>query len=717
MTLTDQPMSSPDPFPGPDVEEAFHPLRVVADRVGQQVEEFAETLDKFNAKKQQHKRVNHQHVVDLVGEYKGIALDTVKRLEKLHGLELQDRLDRRWKRRSANPLQQTDTTDDHPRRSGHVGIKTTVEDLQRWRLEAQTWELLEQLLKARYRRSGLRRQESDVDRFDSNSNVHRYSPESQVWAGFLEEDNLAWERDTVVAWLMRSADTTGQDVDTIIEHLDTGAERGTGLWAHGWLYTKEAIKAQKRLRSWPQALDPTSPGIGNTHLSSDQTETLVTQLDPDAMTRQDRNLERQDQYFEDVTWLACWEMIRRGKSWETIREWCGDRVEGWRAISLHGYLPNSQHSQRGKSTEVNKSAGTHPQSGSLWRRMCYAAATNTDTNDYERAVYGVLAGDIETVEQVCRSWDDVLFTYYNALLLHQFDAYLQSKYPERVPKSSSNNFPRPRCAVFHDNPALVGRSLVEKLKTNKTTKMEARNPMKTLQGCLIAGTFDEFIYRQGLAFSSAAEANGKSKIIPARQCDTLDDDTTAYVTFEDYDSLRVITHMMFIFQDLGIDFRRSAHCTEMENIVVAYVNFLRLAGKTGTLPVYASRLSAERSVLCLGRELNDITIPRERKMLVELMRQLGIDVASVLATQLRLTLGDMETAGPPQQHTCKVSILEDSASTQQMLRPVRRDFIGQHIGDAEEALLRCFEWYLLLDGHWALTLVTGVTLYKRFLGK
>lgn len=710
-------MSSPDPFTGGDVEEAFHPLRAVADRVGQQVEEFAETLDKFNAKKQQNKRVNHQHALDLVREYKRIALETVKRLEKFHALELRERLNRSWKRRFERSHRQADTRNDHTRTSEHLGLKTTVKDLQRWQLEAQTWELLEQLLIARYRGSGLGTQNSDVKSVDSTSNVHRYSPESKVWTRFLAEDDLAWERHTVVAWLMKSADTSGQSIDTIIEHLETGAERGSGLWAHGWLYTKEAIKAQKRLRSWPQALDPTSPGIGSTHLSSDQTETLVTQLDPDAITRQDRALERQDQYFENATWLACWEMIRRGKDWDMIREWCQDRVEGWRAISLQGHLPKSSAPQTGKTSQSTRSAVKNIQSASLWRRMCYAAATNTDISDYERAVYGVLSGDIDTVEQVCRSWDDLLFAYYNALLLHQFDAYLQSKYPDRLPAALSNRFSTPSCAVFHDEPGSVGRNLVEKLKTNKTTKMEAKDPMKTLQGCLIANTFDEFVHKQGMAFSSVAEAKGKSKIIPSMKHTALDDTTTAYVAIDDYDSLRVITHMILIFQDLGMDFRHSTHCTDIENVVVAYIDFLRLAGKTGTLPLYASRLSAERSVLCLGRELNDIVVPQERKMLVELMKQLGTDVASVLKTQLRLILGDMESAKATNQQAWKVRILEDSATAQQMLRPIRKHFIGQDISDDEAALLRCFEWYLLLEGHWDSTLRTGDVLYKQFLRK
>lgn len=714
---TDAMMSSPDAITAGEVEEAFHPLRTVADRVGQQVEHFAETLDKYNVKKRRHKRVDHKRVLNLVGEYKKIALDTVKHLERLHGPELQDRLNRKRDRHTERSSRHPNTSDED-KDFRHLGLTTTVADLQRWQIETQTWELLEVLLQARYRELRFGTQKPDEIGLDVPSKVHRYSSESEVWIRFVAEDDLARERNTVLKWLTRCADSCGPNINTLTEHLETDAERGTGLWAHGWLYTKEAVKAQKRLRSWPQALDPTSPGIEDTHLSSDYAETLVTQLDPDATSRQDRSLERQDQNFENATWLTCWQMIRRGKSWDTIREWCQERVEGWRAISLRGHLSGSSTPHAGKSSQITTTNGmTNVQSGSLWRKMCYAAAKDTTISVYESAVYGVLAGDIDTVEEVCRSWDDFLFVYYNGLLLHQFDTYLHSKLSHRLSTTLATKFSSPSCAVFHDDPNMVSRALVEKLKTQKLTKKEAKNPLKRVQGSLIADTFVEFVASHGQALAGEALAQGKSKIIPPKKHDLREDTNTAYIAFEDYDSLRVLTHMIFIFQDLGVDFRRSAHCSEIENVVVAYIDFLKLAGKTGMLPLYASRLSWERTQSCLGRELNDITVPQERKMLVELMKQLDINVVPVIMMQMRLIINDIRPYRAAYQRAKDFKILEDGDSSQQMLRPIRKNFIGEDISDDEQALLRCFEWVVLLEGQWYLTMAAGATLYRHFLGK
>ncbi len=706
--------SSPDPFTTGPVEDVVHPLRAVADRVGQQVEQFAEALDKFNVKKRKSKRVDQHQVFDLVKEYRNIALGTVKSLKRVHGEQLQEQLRASRNVEAKQSAGQTGTRDNNMD-SQLLSLPTPADDLRRWQLEAQTWELLEVLLEARHRGHSL----EDQKLKNLAGKPHRYSSEREVWTQFLAEDDLAWERHTVLDWLAKCADTDGQNIEDIVENFQSGSERGTGLWAHGWLYTKEAVKAQKRLRAWPQTLDPTFPNISNTHLSSDRTETLVTQLDPDATTRQDRELERQDEYFESAIWLACWEMIRRGKSWESIREWCQERVEGWRAISVRGYSSQLSTSHRDETADLPTNGVASVQSGTLWRRMCYAAAKSSCFSAYESAVYGALSGDIDTVEQVCRHWDDFIYAYYNALLLHQFDTFLQSEQGNYLSPNLAKRFNAPNCSVFHDDPQSIGRVLVHKLKTNRLTEGEAQDPLRTLQGCLIANTFDDFVRQQGVVFSSVAAASGKTKIIPPGNFGLRNDKDTTYIAIDDYDSIRVVTHMIFVFQDLGMDFRQGRHCTEVENIVVAYVDFLKLAGKTGTLPLYASRLSQQRAIICLAREVNDIVVPQERKMLMVLMKQLDIHVTSVLQMQIRQILSDMVKAGEAgTQPAHTFSIFDEPSSGQRlMIRPIRRDFIGHDISENEQGLLRCFEWYLLLEGQWPTTVGTGSILYKHFLRK
>ncbi|KAI9763348.1 MAG: Nucleoporin nup84 [Candelina submexicana] len=724
-----------------DFQQALHPLRAMAERVGREVEEFAEKLDRHNASRKRDPVEKYNCAFKLVNSYQLFAEETVKRLQKQHEPKRQREIDKKWRHRVQDiqlTQQDVDFDDGISEESneidgyGDIALQTTVDDLKHWQEEAYTWRLLEIMLQTDYPEPGKTKQEAKKNRLDSLGAVNKYSSEELLWKRFLIEDELAQERQTILQWLKDTAESSGPDIEKVVEQLEVGAERGRGLWAHGWLHTKEATKAQKRLRAWPQTLDPESPGIATSHLNLDKTEGLVTQLDPDAATRQGKVLEKQDQYFERAIWLACWEMIRRGKSWHEVREWCTERVEGWRSVSMRGYVAAWDQCIDGRKQlalgeDVEESAFGGGQDKSLaseisgnrsrplWRRMCFALARSGGLDDYERAVYGILGGDVQSVEKVCRTWDDYLFTHYNSLLLSQFDDYLQSNYPNRVNTALAQKFGVFDSVQFHGEPSAVGRHLVEKLKAHETTMADAKLPLKMIQGVLIAKQFGSFAYQQGLALSKHANTGTSSKIIPPIDNVTVEDTTTAFIAAQDHDALRVITHMLLIFQDLGLTIGHGTRQVAIENIIVAYIEFLRLAGKRELIPLYASRLSRERSILTLGRVLIDITNATERKEQIQLMKELDIDVVAALSMQLRLILEDKKTRDETEAGFTGVQILEDEPSVEQLGKQIKRNFMGKSVSDDEDLIIRSFEWYMLLDGHWTETFAVGAMLYKRFL--
>ncbi len=215
----------------------------------------------------------------------------------------------------------------------------------------------------------------------------------------------------ILEWLQNSA-SQGPPIDEVVRDLQRNAERGDIL-AHGWLHTRSKIKMQKGVNGYQGVIDPDDPNLVDSHLSSN---TLITQLDPDAMTRQGRRLEPEDEFFERAIWLGCFEMLRRGSSMADIRDWCSVRTELWRAATISP-LPLS-------NPEDEEQSDFDPNALVLWKRMCFAAARDGGTGDYDRAVYGLLAGDLPSVEKVCKSWDDFLFAHYNSVLRSQFDSFL-----------------------------------------------------------------------------------------------------------------------------------------------------------------------------------------------------------------------------------------------------------------------------------------------------
>lgn len=692
-----------------DVRRALHPLQATADRLGKQVEEFSTSLDRLSAKAKEASHRDCRQVLQLTHRYQHIANDTIEKLKKAHISSGRKRANKG----AANDHRTSSArSSSRSRSAGRVSVSTTDEDLRRWQEEEQTWDLLDRMLRVQFpivenarstsRTASRPDPRSLTERPVRGSVVHRHSSEKEVWDDFLACDDQAWERHTVLEWLQRCADLSRPDIDTVIEELEQEGDRG-GVWAHSWLYTKEAIKNQKRLRSWSQALDPASPGLDRSLISSARTEALVTQLDPDAVSRQGKLLEQQDESFERSLWLACWEMIRRGKGWHFVHDWCQDRGELWRAAAIRSHLG------------IYTDTCVNWQARSLWRKACAVSARDCGTDDYEKAVYGALSGYLPSVQKISNSWDDLLFAHYNAYLLNSFDHFIKDKFSGQYVaafegKDSVFNF-----SIFAGQRTLSIIQIIEKLAEQQ--EPEAMRPIKLLQGSLISRTFDNFAAKYGMRLSRAANAESASKILePLTTQVQSQGPQIGPVDIHDYDLLRILTHIIFVFQDLGYNFGEDGETKRhaVDSIVVAYIDFLGQAGKQQLLPLYASRLAPTRQVTCLARQLPLILEDQERQRMMELMRQYGIDVVEVLSKQLQMIIEDTPETAQNRNYPY-LEILGTQSSQKAMPRQIRPGFIGNDITDEQYDLIHGLDWFTLLDGYWSESMYIGVEIYKQFL--
>lgn len=703
-----------------ELQKSLYPLQDTADRVGKQVEKFAETLDRLSTTRpQQRPKVNFRDVLPVVLSYKKIAHDTVEQLKKSNTHEKQHEMTRSWKgklRSSGASTPKLTQASEDPDSTSH----STAEDLKRWEQEEQTWDLFGLMLQVEFPTSPPDAQKPEFNqhlvRPSQTPGLHRYSSEKEVWNHFLADDDLAWERHTVVEWLKRCAESSGPDIELVVKELETSADRGSGLESHSWLYTKEAIKGEKRLRALPQVLEPDTPGIEASLLDGDRTKSLITQLDPDAISRQGRSLEKQDHFFERAIWLACWEMVRRGKSWEYIREWCQERVEGWRAIAMRGD-PRASYS-RDDTNSGDNSLSANWLSRALWRKTCALAAKRGGIDEYENAVYGALSGYMPSVKTISESWNDYLFAHYNSYLLRQFDRYVKANFSSRLPKAlleKRGSFKFSVTPVNRESDS--GNEIVSKMKRVIRTSKEAREPFKLLQGSLIARNFDEYLYEQGHQLALSANTAEKKQILSSGVADLLGDEASTRITMDHHDMLRIVTHMIFIYQDLGMTLEDDNRRIATENFIVAYIDYLRRAGKQQLLPLYAARLSSRRANSALGRQLAFIQDQKERQMLVRLMSHSGINVLSVLTKQLQLSIDDSTPNGSDDTVYPKIQILESTKDERDFIYPIKRGFMGESMTGSEQSLINGFEWYLLLENHWQQTLNAGTVLYKYLLRK
>ncbi|KAF1826426.1 uncharacterized protein K489DRAFT_288960, partial [Dissoconium aciculare CBS 342.82] len=565
----------------------LHPLREMAEKVGREVETFAEDLDKFLGSLSS--RNKFEAVLDLVDNFKNVAHDAAAALEENYRKEWSQQLRQEWQPEidtsGAANMSGLSINSKPPPLSASKAKQ--VQALRNWQQEADIWELFRIVLETHHnpdQESVKRRKQQALEDLGP---PHRYMDEGELWTRFLIDNDVARERSKIKIWLEQAVDHQHSDLPDITQELETKAGRGKGLWAHGWLHTREKVKHEKRLRPWSNRSDTALPQIKR----SDNGDSLVTQLDPDAATRQNRSLESQDAFFEQAIWIACWEMLRRGKTWEEVSEWCTERKEGWRALAI------------GKAADSSSVI-----SNVIWRKMCLLASQGDCINNYEAAVYGLLGGNATVAQKVCRTVDEQLYAHYSATLTKQFDQYVASQIPARIsnqrPPISEDDLRNPQDAITE---------LIIKLRSQKQTSRESGQPMKIVQSYLLANEADSLVHTIGFALSDADKLTEKSAdedmMVHLGQLDSIPEAEAAV----DSHVLRITTHIGIILNILSSGMLDGDERDAEENVLVAYIQSLRAARKRDLIPVYASRLQVPRYVVAISRVMQDITEVREQE--------------------------------------------------------------------------------------------------------
>jgi nuclear pore complex protein Nup107 len=673
---------SPQLFTAAGAQEALHPLRRTADRVTRQIEAFADKLDQFKRKNTSDEFQSIQAAYKLVESYRDLAQNAIQDITTQQTL----------KRAKAGHRSST-------------GPESKVnEDTQRLQLEADTWRLLLNLISIDDPASRASFQENRQTVFQT---LHRYSTDREIWEAFLSADQYGLECVIAMRWLEETAKTGQQDLDYLITDMEAQAERGQGLWAHGWLYTKEAIKGYKRLRAWPQPLEPDDPGISRSLVTDDGSKPLITQLDPDALTRQKRGLQLQDQFYERATWMTCWKMLRQGENWTTIRKWAQGRLEGWRAVALCGSsvdptTANTRTPVDDGMTRLMNSRGHDP-----WRSACHALAHSQDTDEFQRAVYALLCGDFEPAIEICSSWDDFLYVYFNRTVISRYQGFCK-QFHRKI--SHSPTVP----VAFTPEPP--GHADLQKffhyLRGNERVGGEARNPFRNLQAAILSKGYDSYFSLLAHAVSQASVNNfGQESVVPKLPHSHVDE---AYlIAAEDDEALKIATHVYLIAHSIGYA-RSDTHFFETASVIVAgYIANLEERGLYDVIPLYASLLPAKMCHSVFSRILIEILDPRDRKQQIRYMQKHGIDVNAVLDAQWSWVSAGVSSIEHSKGLTGYSRVVRRPDGSR-VLVPPKKDLIGTSLADEDERMIRSLEWLRDMGGQWAKICKLGTWLYRKF---
>ncbi|KAI4622908.1 uncharacterized protein J4E87_006001 [Alternaria ethzedia] len=704
---------------GAKPNDPLQPLRAMAERVGKEVEKFAERVDHWHVHGNESKKAKYQTTVKLVGKFQDVAESHVKELKRTTEAENKGSLSKTVRRQ----IQTMADASDNPGQSlfgqssqsvissiepNAASVSANVRELREWQAELATWKLLKLVIEHYNPEPGTDSAAEKQAQLEEAGGSARYCKNSEIWDRFLLEDDQAKEKALVLRWLEQTARDSDSDVKAIITGLEEHSGKGAHTWTSGWLETKTKIKQAKRMDDIDQPLKP----INSNLKTSDRTANLVTQLDPDAPSRQKRALERSDEYYERSLWMVAYEMMRRGLPWKTIVDWCYERNESWRGVSIGAAYEG--HPEGGPNV-----AG--PTVGYLFRRMCFYAARGARI-PYEGAVYGLLSGDLKQVQTVCRSWDDHLHAHYNALLLSRFDSYLQKKHPNRVTESMTQKF------LFQDAVANIGEwekspeKVMSLLKQQKSTAAQAVSPIKLIQSALIGRDADDLMLKVGVAIADMFDKDERPHSliihpdspeedrspIPAGEHRTYHAEPYYQALARDPHAFRIIVHIFIVLRNglhtLFEDTHQDKKFLAMDNVITAYIEFLRLTKRFDTIPLYAAQLIPERAAYSLARVLPDIKNSSEQRHSVALMESYRIDVVQVISQSFTFASRDSgfthftnDGYGVITNPIKRFNILEKiTLPTEQLLWPgvrVKRTFDGAGISPQDEVVIDSVQWY------------------------
>ncbi|ROT40093.1 hypothetical protein SODALDRAFT_332255 [Sodiomyces alkalinus F11] len=584
---------------------------------------------------------------------------------------------------------------------GEVKSLNVDQETRRWELEAQTWDLMRRILPLRYPE----KTKSTTREIRPVAGPHKTD---DLWNSFILDSRPAVERRAVLEWLQHSA-TRGPDVDDVVRELQQNAERGE-IIAHGWIHTRTALKLHKEILGTSCPLNPRANHV-SASLSTSAGAPLVSQLDPDAVLRQGRQLQPQDEYFERAIWTGCFQLLRRGCSLDTLRDWCAERTETWRAVSMSAFPVPKNGPQSDSKQDASALA--------LWRRMCFALARSGGTDEVEKAVYGILSGDIQSVEKVCKTWDDLMFMHYNSLLRSEFDDYVLSQCPPEVSASMRQSFAIFDAVQYHGDAATADKRLVKSLSNNPQTRGEASEPLKMLQSAVICNELSQYFYDQGLVLSQTQRVSGeKDALESGRRIDRLGPG-----------DLRIVAHLLILlstFDKLCLSSSQpptlssEIHRRRVQEMIISeYVCTLRLAGLEELLPLYCSNLEVPHAYEVLSNNFRHITDRDARLNQLKLIEKSGLDVLQFVKVQTQLAFGRLEKSLESLRGRPGVfRIMEDGPTSPKYGRLIKTDFFGEDpdaVDSDHENLICSLEWLLLVDNAWPHMFGIGVRAYKCFL--
>lgn len=268
-------------------------------------------------------------------------------------------------------------------------FQKTFEMLDLIEHEQNTWQLVHSLLKDRLEvelEMDLPHEGMDIN--EDGGSLSRKS-DRKIVEDFFEHNSEIRQSQLIVDWLESCA---LEKVQRFRDNIKFFSER-----AVGWENTLHKLQTRE---------------AGSMFGGTDRP--MVDEIDPDAAVRQKKMVDDLDKEDESRLLQTLFVFIRAGQL-QQAQDVCHEHGQAWRAATLEGWKlyhdPNFESLENGQARSVEGNPNRD-----IWRNVCWNMAKEPSYDQFEKAIYGVLSGNLQAVLPVCQNWLDYLWAHYKVLV-------------------------------------------------------------------------------------------------------------------------------------------------------------------------------------------------------------------------------------------------------------------------------------------------------------
>ena len=339
---------------------------------------------------------------------------------------------------------------------------------------------------------------------------------------------------------------------------------------------------------------------------------------------------------------VCGSVLMDGKQASQL---CRERGQHWRAAMLEGWrlYTDPAITTDDSNRDLEATGNWHR---SLWKENAYAMSDDTDAfkDDFERAVYATLSGNLQQMATVCKgTWEGMLWAYYTVMVDFEIDAAIL----EQVHAEKTNPLIMVRRDYTAADPSLQntkGGSLTPDSILNDHLREEGRlrdganEPLHIVQAYIILGDMEKLVtkMREVLEEVTRRAPYGYQRTeclrIFAEIVIALDDLEDITEKVKDDASFIVHEYVKDLIQMEVNPDRAGQRIQRQTGIVAFYTNVL----------VHFLDAGSEEPVERYAEFLREVTDPEERKLCFNFAREHGLDTANISKRAVELTRGEVQ---------------------------------------------------------------------------